>query len=283
MKSLWIAVMALGLFVSVGGVFAADDVAPGKALDNQKPESAVKHKAVKAKVAAKKAVVKAKVAEKKAVVKGIEAPGPAIIQHVAKPLANDGTMASFADVPSIRLSAKNPAHLASGRVKNDADLSGDLRLAEDGKNLYIACEVTQGRGPVNKQAYDNVWNGDALELYLSSKSSMLKTSRMKKSEWDYQILLVPTSATGKPVIRAFGVDLTGAEMKATPSAKGYVVTGIVPLSNFKECDWAPGKSYKFDAALAKAGEAGVRDAHLFWNATVDAYDNPDLWGQADVK
>ncbi len=240
--------------------------------------------------AAKPAPAKAKAVKrvrraKKAAAKAVEAGGPAVIQHVAAPLAIDAGMTPFAAVPSIHLSPANKDHICIGKVTGAADLSADLRIATDLKNIYVACEVTQGRGPVNKQNFDNCWNADCLELYFSSKSSMAQTSRMKKSDYDFQFVMAPTGDSGKPVIRLFpiGTVMKGGKVQVTPTAKGYILTGIIPLSNLLENDWAVGKSYKFDAAVAKASDAGAREKKIFWNATIDAWDNPAMWGIATIK
>lgn len=221
--------------------------------------------------------VKAGAKDKKA------AAGPPVILHVDKAIDIDSGMAGFASVPSIKLSAKDKSHVTHGKIKGDADLSGDLRLAEDGTNLYVGIEVTQGRGPQNKQNLENIWNSDCVELYLSSKSDMAKTMRLKKSDWDYQVVMAPTSDTGKPVIRAFGPTFKDLQVKAKPAAKGYVLTAVIPLSNLAANDWAPGKSYKFDVAIAKASSAGAREKKFFWHATIDAWDNPSQWGIIEIK
>jgi hypothetical protein len=268
--------------VASPAVSATAVAAPTKAASNlAKPAGAKPVVAVKKAAApAAKPVVKAKaaVADK---AKAITASN--VIQHVSGPIALDKGMAPFAAVPSFFLSNKNPANVVQGTVKNNADLSMDLRVAEDGKNIYVALEVTKGSGPVNKKDIDNIWNGDCVELYLSSKSDMVKVDRLKKSDWDYQVVMAPTMATGKPVIRAFGTDFTGLQVNATPGPKGYVMTALIPLSNLKDNDWKPGKSVKFDAAVAKAGPSGGREVHLFWHSDIDAYDNPSKWGVADIK
>lgn len=182
------------------------------------------------------------------------------------------------------LSGKDPDKVVNGKVKNDSELSAVLKLAEDGKNFYIACDVTQGRHPLNKMNFENSWNADCLELYVSSKSDIADANRMAKSDWDYQIVLSPSSDKGKPVIRNYPANtLNGAKIVVKNKAKGYVMTASIPLSDLKDCDWAPGKTYKFDAAIAKAGKSGFRDNRIWWHSTLDAYDNPSRWGAAEIK
>jgi hypothetical protein len=293
MKRLLVVLMSLLFIGAAGLVLAADAAAPAAdtaavapAADAAAPAAAAPAKAavpVKAKVKAAKKVVKKAAKPAKPAEPAGQSPG--IIKLVKKPLNTETGMAEFAEVPSIKLTSRNPSKVVDGKVKDDAQLSADLRLATDGKKLYLACDVTQDRAPMNKMNSDNIWNSDCLELYLSSKSGMADVTRMKKSEWDYQLVLAPTSEKGKPVIRNFPVDtLKGAKVKAFPKDKGgYIMTAVVPLANFKDCDWALGKTYKFDAAIAKAGAGGGRECRIWWNAELEAYDNPSQWGVAEIK
>ncbi len=192
-------------------------------------------------------------------------------------------LAAFSGVPAIQLDGKDPAKVVGAKLGSPGDLRASLRLMRDDKNLYLACEVRQGRGPLNKKWMNELWNADSLELDISSKSDLAYKSRLKKSDWDYQICLAPDSVSGKPAIICYNAAFSGMEVVAKAVKDGYDLAAKIPLSNFADLDWAPGKKLRFDVAVARAGKDGNRETKLYWNATSDAWDSPDEWGLAEIQ
>jgi hypothetical protein len=208
---------------------------------------------------------------------------PALIAKAQGPVKWGADLKAFASAPATRFDGTDPARVIGTKLKAPTDLVAELRMLRDDKNLYVGVEVTQGRGPVNSKEMNQLWNADSIELSLSGKSDLAFKSRLKKSDWDYQICMAPTSGAGKPAITCFNATFKGMQVQAKATKTGYKIAASIPLSNFEEQDWAPGKKIRFDIAVAKAGKDGNRESKLYWNATSDAWDSPDEWGLAEFK
>ncbi len=180
-----------------------------------------------------------------------------------------------------------PAVIAKGSSAKAAPAfsvgKSQIRLARDAKNLYVLASVKQDHAPRNNKEIKNLWNGDSIELDISSKADMAGKSRLKKSDSDYQIVMAPTSASGKPAIFCFSADFKNMEISVTPDKAGYTLAATIPLSNFSGLDWPSGKKIRFDMAVSRSGADGNRENKTFWNATTDAWDSPDEWGLAVIE
>ncbi len=198
---------------------------------------------------------------------------------------------SFSGTPAVL--AKAPAKVSLADPKSFAaappiaiqgkGYSAKVRLMKDAENFYVECEVEQGRGPVNQQPLSQLWNADSVEVGICSRADLAGKSRLKKSDWDYQLCLAPSSESGKPAIICYNAEFKGMQVESKPGATGYRLAASIPLSNFEELDWAPGKKVRFDVAVAKAGPDGKRESKQYWTATTDAWDSPDEWGLAEIQ
>jgi hypothetical protein len=208
---------------------------------------------------------------------------PAVIARANVAPKIDGTMAPFAAAPPAKIAALDTAKVIGEKLKSYNDLTAEARMLWDNKNFYVAVEVTQDHPATNLQKENRIWNGDCVELYISSSAKLANQSRFVKSNMDYQIVMTPTSANGKPVFHCANGNFTDVTYAAQPTQTGYVVTAAIPLADFQDNDWAAGKKVKFDVAVSGAGKAGTSVRKIFWNAGSNAWDAPDEWGLAEIK
>ncbi len=88
--------------------------------------------------------------------------------YVAGGITIDGFLRDWSGAP-LRL---NLLHRESGSVKNDEDLSGELRFAWDEEALYFSAKVTDQDVVVRKTG-KNIWQDDAIELYIDPEGDGL--------------------------------------------------------------------------------------------------------------
>jgi hypothetical protein len=208
---------------------------------------------------------------------------PAVITKANGPMKIDGTLASFVSAPATHIEATDTSKIVGRKLKSFKDLTADVRMLWDAKNFYIGIEVFQDHPVTNAKNGGNIWNGDCVELYLSSSAKLAGQSRINKSSMDYQIVLAPTSTDGKPVFNCFNGDFKNVTIASKPTKTGYVVTAAIPLADLENNDWAAGQKIRFDVAVSGAGEDGNSARKIFWNATSNAWDSPDEWGLAELQ
>ncbi|MES2200845.1 MAG: sugar-binding protein [candidate division FCPU426 bacterium] len=191
---------------------------------------------------------------------------------------------TLSKAPVIHLGPETASKVVLGKVKDAAALSGDLVLVMDKKSLHVHAEVHQDHPPVNKQESNQLWDGDAVEVWISGKPEKGSTHRFQPAAEDYYFVLAPTSKSGKPAFHCERAGEAGVVLTSASTPWGYTLDASIPLDNFKNHSWTPGKRYRFDCALNKAGKKGVRDTKLFWNSESDeAWSSPDLWGQMEIS
>jgi hypothetical protein len=208
---------------------------------------------------------------------------PAQITRAKGPVKIDGTLDAFKHVTPIHIPQPDTAVEVRKKHNLDENFDATLRLMWDQKNFYIGVEVTQGHPPQNDKSSGQMWNGDCVELYLSSSTKLAFQSRITKSSMDYQLVVSPTSGLGRPLFNCFNGDFHDVQVASIPSKNGYTLTAAVPLSNLEGQDWASGKKVRFDVAVATAGRDGNVAHKIWWNAASDAWDSPDQWGLAELK
>ncbi len=135
---------------------------------------------------------------------------------------------------------------------------------------------------MNSQETDSLWNGDAVEVWLSGSPDGGKKRAWDPQHDDNYFVLAPTSKSGQPAFLAGKGK--GVKLVSSTQPWGYTLAASIPLDNFNDPHWTPGKTYRFDCAINRSGPSGKREAKLFWNSeSDDAYESPDMWGLAEIK
>jgi len=168
-----------------------------------------------------------------------------------------------------------------------ADLSGKVYVMWDATNLYLAGEITDKIPLVNKQERQEIWNGDAIEILLSTDpSANLRREFFERG--DNQLGLgTGDGKKNKPTLWSWQRRRTpaGSEISVKKSDKplGYIVEARIPWSFFGTFVPQPGTRVGFDVALDDADAKGEREKQLIWNGDFYFYKDPSVWGILEFK
>lgn len=167
-------------------------------------------------------------------------------------------------------------------ISDKSGLEGTLRLGWDQDFLHLLVEVSDATPLRNPQKKGDIWNGDNLEVCLSTDTQAdPERGFYTESDWQFGF------STGDP---AQGVapstwewsqikgPVTGAKAVAHPTAEGYRLEVSLPWAALKgfrpEAGWEVG----FDLALDNGGAAGTRVGQWIWSGNSSFYNNPAQWG-----
>jgi len=172
-----------------------------------------------------------------------------------------------------------------GKGKQDAKVY--VAFAEEG--VYFAAEVTNPKGIYNNAPGKDMWNGNAVELFIGFDNS--DPSREMYTESDYQIGFSPgkIKKDGKvenpAEIYCFNqqVTITDGKIKAVKTKTGYIVEAFVPASFFAAWTLTKGMEIGFDISMDDVTKGAARNVQLTWSGYVDSWKNPAGWGVAIVK
>ncbi len=208
---------------------------------------------------------------------------PARIAQAPASVPLDGSLGAFRRVTPVAINGRDAAHAPYGPVKGPDSLAAHIRLMRDTRFLYIGCDVRQGRPPINQRYPGRLWDGDCVELLISSRSSLFSRKRERKSPFDFQFVFTPSSASGRPAYEA-AQDVRGIQLTSKALPDGYSLVIAIPIEELDGLDWVSGSKTRFEVAVGKADANGKRYTKAFWNGKDDsAWDAPDLWGAAVVE
>ena len=178
-------------------------------------------------------------------------------------------------------------HLACGSAAVAKDLSGEFWFQWDAQNLYVLARVIDPTPMTSQQTGTQIWNGDAVEIFLSVKAA---DASGPMQPGDYQIGL----CTGSPKHNVSpntwnwttDAPLAGAELAVTATTgniKGYVLEARIPADAFEGFSPKTGLTIDFDIGLDNGDEDrdGIRTVQLMWHGTeANSYNRSD-WGRAE--
>ncbi len=191
----------------------------------------------------------------------------------------DGTLSSFVDGYSIDLDKKD--NLREG---NDwtglADLSGKIYVKWDENNLYIGAKVNDNKPLTNKRRRGDIWNGDAIELVMSTKPGA-DNKRDEVGDADFQIGF--GTGDGKQNAPSIWIwqkraQPKDAQIMVKKTSTGYILEAMVPWSSFTDYRPRANDTVGFDIALDDA-DKDERKAQLIWNGDYAFYKDPSVWGR----
>jgi len=168
-----------------------------------------------------------------------------------------------------------------------ADLSGKVYLMWDANNLYLAADVTDKIPLVNKKERQDIWNGDAIEIVLSTNPSA-DPKRDSFERGDYQIGFgTGDGKANKPTIWSWQRRRTpnGSEIsvKKNDKVSGYIMEAKIPWVFFGGFVPSPGTKVGFDVALDDADHSGERERQFIWNGDFYFYKDPSVWGVLEFR
>jgi hypothetical protein len=158
----------------------------------------------------------------------------------------------------------------------------------DDSFVYFAAEINDVIPLVNKRQGADIWNGDAVEIVMSTDPGA-DARREAFDRRDYQIGLgAGDGKTNKPTIWNWQRRRTpaGSEIAVKPktSPQGYVIEAKIPWeffgSTFKP---SAGTAIGFDIAFDDADSTGEREKQFIWNGDYYFYKDPSVWGILELK
>ncbi|MEN3014347.1 MAG: glycoside hydrolase family 9 protein [Endomicrobiia bacterium] len=168
------------------------------------------------------------------------------------------------------------------------DLSAEIYVAMDSKNLYLAAKVRDNVPAHNLSTNDSIYNGDCIELYIGEKTP----DKPKKfyTPTDYQIgfkagsdVQVWSWSNISEVLARGEVKNARLVVKKWQDNKGYNLEASVPLENLIYVVPIDSKEYLFDVAIDDADEGKLRKSQLTWNGDGEGWQMTTVWGSAILK
>ena len=167
-----------------------------------------------------------------------------------------------------------------------ADLSGSAYIMWDETNFYLAAEITDSMPLINRQTRRDIWNGDALEVVMSTKPNA-DPKRTSFLSSDYQI------GFGTGDGKNYQATIWNWQRRRTPTdseivvkkqGKGYVLEAMIPWEFFRG-SFVPtsGTKVGFDIAFDDADATGQRERQFIWNGDFNFYKDPSVWGILEFK
>ncbi len=174
----------------------------------------------------------------------------------------------------------------SGRVLGIAKqgLQADYRLAWDAENLYVYSDVTDDTPEVNTQTGWNVWNGDAIEMFVGP-NNVDQGGSIQAADTQLIIKGAPETEGGTtPEVHWYNHnESTQPAVDATivMTDHGYAIEAAIKLSDLGITDAADGRRVRFDVGFDDASTS-TRERQFLWNGVDGNANNRDKWGMATL-
>ncbi len=197
-------------------------------------------------------------------------------------LSMDGHLQDWPDCRMINLD--NADQVVEGKFfwKGPDDFNGRIFITYDQEFLYLAAVVTRNGTPTNANAPAILWNGDCLEVYLSTDPDPADHRRLTRG--DYHIGISPGTKCANSQVWCFnqGKAVPGARVKAKNSKKGYVLEAALPLKFFSGLNIGPRQTCGFNVALDEGGAvSGNRLVQMDLSGHANSWQNPSVWNRIE--
>ncbi len=204
---------------------------------------------------------------------------PITVNDTNKPIRIDGFLVDWPVTRMILLNQKTQVTSGILNWKSKDDFSGRIFLTYDDQYLYLSAIVQNTSGVVNNNSGMSLWDGDCIELFLSTDSSSDEHNRISKG--DYHIGFTPGTGGGNARMFCFNKEQTigGGRVSARPTGHGYILEACIPLTFFEGLQIGPGKTTRFNLALDGGGSgSGNRKLQVDLTGNPESWQNPSLWG-----
>lgn len=154
----------------------------------------------------------------------------------------------------------------------------DVYLHFDKEFLYVGAKVMDQTPLINKHNNRDIWNGDAIEIALSTNSDA--SQKRKKFIFSDQHLGIRANAT--PIIWDWKHKaIIEAQVVCKLNDTGYYLEAKIPLSKIGNPVFKSDLIYNLEIAIDQGDENGKRTVQNRWNSgTVSGFhENPSLWGE----
>jgi hypothetical protein len=168
---------------------------------------------------------------------------------------------------------RRPAEVQAGSASwaGPADASVHAWAAYDQGSLYLAARVWDDHLADNYRTASSVWNGDALELYVSGAAQDQAGRASSYLADDFRLGLGHGQAALVDVNRGQGVP--GATVAVVNLADGYALELRIPFSSLNNLSPTLNRELGFDIALDDADSTADRESLLVWSGTGQVADD----------
>jgi hypothetical protein len=206
-------------------------------------------------------------------------PSPITIDETDKSIRVDGYLIDWPVTRMILLNQKSQVTYGILNWKTKDDFSGRIFMTYDSQYLYLSAIVQKSSGVVNDNGGLSLWDGDCVELFLSTNPPENHSSRISKN--DYHLGFSPGTGCNNPQMFCFNKEkrVGGGRIMARSTGHGYILEACVPLTFFEGLQIKPGNITKFNLALDAGGSSsGNRTLQLDLTGNPQSWQNPSLWG-----
>ncbi|HEY5038483.1 MAG TPA: sugar-binding protein, partial [bacterium] len=203
---------------------------------------------------------------------------PLTIDETTTPIRVDGHLEDWPATRMLLLNQASQAVLGRFLWKNPDSFSGRVFLTYDAAYLYVAVLVKRPAPAVNDNDKSALWNGDCLELFLSTDPAFQKQKR--PTIGDYHIGFSPGTQCKNPRIYCFNKnkEIPGGRVIARKTNTGYLMEASVPLEFFGGLEVGKGKRIGFNVALDEGGSVGGnRVVQLDYSGHAESWETPSAW------
>ncbi len=144
--------------------------------------------------------------------------------------------------------------------------------------LYIGGKVMDETPLQNSKTGDEVWNGDGVEIGISTNpEAFLKRKAMLFSDQHFCLVM-----GAEPFIwdwrKHKKIDVAGVKIVTVKSGSGYSFEAVIPYSYFEVGDLKSNTNYNLEVAVNK-GTNAKRDEQFIWNSKSPEFGKkPATWG-----
>ncbi len=185
----------------------------------------------------------------------------------------DGSRARWPSVPPARIGADG---LVQGRDANGFEAT--FRLAWDDVNLYLFVEVSDPTPLKNSQRPENIWNGDAVELFIG-REDLDQGGALRYS--DRQVLIRGAKSDEADVYFGNAPKQFPAQTVVLPNldGKGYTVEAAIPFAGL---GFVPkeGQEILFDLGVDDSETGSGRIRQIVFNGNARNSKDRGAWGRA---
>lgn len=213
----------------------------------------------------------------------------AIIVTTDKKIIIDGILDEWTEAIPVILNDKKQLTYGKNEWKGPHDLSAEVYLMVDHKNLYLAAKVKDDYPAINNNCKAGIYNGDCIELYIGMDPTQQKTVY---TPLDYQFGFSVGNPIDPPEIWCFSAvsaicgsgNIKDGEIciNKWSDNKGYNLEAKIPLRNFMYFIPIEGRKFKFDIAVDDCDEGKLRKTQLTWHGDGSGWQDPTVWGSATI-
>ncbi|MEI7908217.1 MAG: sugar-binding protein [Verrucomicrobiota bacterium] len=186
------------------------------------------------------------------------------------PMVIDGLLSGWPGRPPERIGAER---LVIGRDSGGVEAA--FKVCWDDTHLYLLANVTDPTPMKNEHSGEQLWNGDAIELFIGSEKIDQGGSWLFT---DHQVLLGAGKNHQTHVVNAATQPVIGTSVTPAVDGKGYTLEAAIPWAALNVTPHA-GQTLLFDLALGNSTDGTSRSSQLVWNGGARNSSDRSAWGR----